>query len=162
MPIFVAPIAGALSDRVGGQRLMAVGLALQAAGLAWIAAVSTPTVAYSALVMPFVLSGTGMALFFAPVANVVLSSVRPEHEGKASGATNAIREIGGVFGVAVLASVFSHVGGYQSGAAFSHGTNVAVYVGAGVVAIGAVAAALIRHRPVQAALAEMELELEAA
>jgi len=162
MPIFVAPIAGALSDRVGGQRLMAIGLALQTAGLAWIAAVSSPSVPYAALVMPFVLSGTGMALFFAPVANVVLSSVRPEQEGKASGATNAIREIGGVFGVAVLASVFSHVGGYQSGAAFSHGTNVAVWVGAGVVAVGALAAALIRHRPVQAVVVEMDLELEAA
>jgi len=162
MPIFVAPIAGALSDRVGGQRLMATGLALQAAGLAWIAAVSSPSVPYSALVMPFVLSGTGMALFFAPVANVVLSSVRPEQEGKASGATNAIREIGGVFGVAVLASVFAHVGGYQSGTAFSHGTNVAVFVGAGVVAVGAVAAALIRHRPALAPAVEMDLELEAA
>jgi EmrB/QacA subfamily drug resistance transporter len=158
MPIFVAPIAGALSDRVGGQRLMAIGLTLQAAGLAWIAAVSTPTVAYSALVTPFILSGTGMALFFAPVANVVLSSVRPEHEGKASGATNAIREIGGVFGVAVLASVFSHVGGYQSGAAFSHGTNVAVYVGAGVVAIGALAALLIPSRRAQ----QLKLAVEAA
>src|SRR5882724_48604 len=73
MPIFVAPIAGALSDRVGGHKLMGLGLALQAAGLAWIAAVSTPTTAYSALVIPFILSGVGMALFFAPVANVVLS-----------------------------------------------------------------------------------------
>src|SRR5581483_2457436 len=86
MPIFVAPIAGALSDRIGGQRIMAVGLSLQAAGLAWIAAVGSPTVAYSALVAPFVLSGMGMALFFAPVANVVLSSVRREEEGQASGA----------------------------------------------------------------------------
>jgi EmrB/QacA subfamily drug resistance transporter len=162
MPVFVAPIAGALSDRVGGQRLMAIGLTLQAAGLAWIAAVGSPTVPYSTLVMPFILSGGGMALFFAPVANVVLSSVRPEQEGKASGATNAIREIGGVFGVAVLASVFSHVGGYQSGAAFSHGTNVAVFIGAGVVAVGAVAAALIRHRPAGTVVAEMDLELEAA
>src|SRR5690242_20319484 len=74
MPIFVAPIAGALSARVGGQRLMAIGLALQAAGLAWIAAVSSPTVPYSSLVLPFVLSGTGMAPFFAPVAHGVLSS----------------------------------------------------------------------------------------
>jgi EmrB/QacA subfamily drug resistance transporter len=163
MPVFVAPVAGALSDRVGGQRLMAVGLALQASGLAWIAAVGSPTVAYSSLVLPFVLSGAGMALFFAPVANVVLSSVRPEHEGKASGATNAIREVGGVFGVAVLASVFSHVGGYQSGAAFSHGTNVAVFVGAGAVAAGAVAAALIRHRPGQAeTMQELEYVAEAA
>src|SRR4029077_16094259 len=47
MPIFIAPIAGAMSDRLGGQRLMAVGLAMQAVGLAWIAAVSTPTTPYS-------------------------------------------------------------------------------------------------------------------
>src|SRR2546423_8021901 len=100
MPIFIAPIAGALSDRIGGQRLMAAGLALQAAGLLWIASVSSPSVAYTALVAPFALSGFGMALFFAPVANVVLASVRPEQEGKASGANNAIRELGGVFGVA--------------------------------------------------------------
>src|ERR671931_39458 len=103
MPIFVAPIAGALSDRIGGHKLMGAGLALQAAGLAWIAAVSTPTVPYSSLVLPFVLSGTGMALFFAPVANVVLAAVKPEEEGQASGAQNAVRELGGVFGVAVLA-----------------------------------------------------------
>jgi EmrB/QacA subfamily drug resistance transporter len=87
MPIFVAPIAGALSDRIGGRPLMATGLALQAIGLAWIAFVSTPTVAYSELVTPFVLSGIGMALYFAPVANVVLSAVRPIEEGQASGAT---------------------------------------------------------------------------
>jgi EmrB/QacA subfamily drug resistance transporter len=151
MPMFVAPIAGALSDRVGGQRLMALGLTLQAAGLIWIAAVSTPAVPYADLVAPFVLSGIGMGLFFAPVANVVLSSVRPEQEGKASGAQNAIRELGGVFGVAVLASVFSSVGGYQSGAAFVHGTTTAVYVGGGVVAVGALAAALIKRRPAPAA-----------
>ncbi len=77
MPIFVAPIAGALSDRIGGQRIMGVGLSLQAIGLGWMAAVSTPTVPYAQLVGPFILSGIGMALFFAPVANVVLSSVRP-------------------------------------------------------------------------------------
>jgi EmrB/QacA subfamily drug resistance transporter len=147
MPMVVAPIAGALSDRFGGQRFMAIGLALQAAGLIWIAAISTPTTAYSALVLPFILSGVGMGMFFAPVANVVLSSVRPDQEGKASGATNAIRELGGVFGVAVLAAVFSHVGGYQSGTAFVNGTTTAVYIGGAVVAVGAVAAALIKRRP---------------
>jgi EmrB/QacA subfamily drug resistance transporter len=150
MPIFVAPIAGALSDRIGGNRLMTVGLALQAAGLAWIAAVQTPTVSYGSLVIPFILSGTGMALFFAPVANVVLSSVRREHEGKASGANNAIRELGGVFGVAVLASVFAHEGGYRTAQTFTHGTTTAVWIGAGVVALGAVASALIRHKPAAA------------
>jgi EmrB/QacA subfamily drug resistance transporter len=149
MPIFVAPIAGALSDRIGGQRLMAAGLALQAAGLAWIAAISTPTTPYTHIIGAFVLSGAGMGLFFAPVANVVLSAVRPDQEGKASGANNAIRELGGVFGVAVLATVFSRVGGYQSAASFVHGMTTAVYIGAGLVALGAVAAALIPSRRVR-------------
>ena len=138
--MFVAPIAGALSDRSGGQRLMAVGLALQSAGLLWIAAVSTPTTPYVDLVGPFILAGIGMALFFAPVANVVLSSVSPAHEGKASGATNAIRELGGVFGVAVLAAVFTRVGGYRTSETFVHGLTTAVTIGGGLLAFGAVAA----------------------
>jgi MFS family permease len=146
MPIFIAPIAGALSDRIGGHRLMAAGLALQATGLIWIAAVSSVTTPYVDLVVPFALSGFGMSLFFAPVANVVLSSVRPEHEGKASGANNAIRELGGVFGVAVLASVFASAGGYRSPETFVHGLTTAVYIGGGLVAAGAVAAALIKQR----------------
>jgi EmrB/QacA subfamily drug resistance transporter len=147
MPIFIAPIAGALSDRIGGQRIMGVGLALQAIGIAWIATVSTPTVPYSDVVIPFFISGIGMALFFAPVANVVLSAVRPEEEGQASGAQNAIRELGGVFGVAVLASIFAHHGGYLSPEAFVDGMRPAVWVGAAVVALGSVAAFAIPGRP---------------
>ncbi len=161
MPMLIAPLAGAFSDRIGGQRLMAAGLALQAAGLLWIAAVSTPTTPYVDLIGPFVLSGIGMALFFAPVANVVLSAVRPDQEGKASGANNAIRELGGVFGVAVLAAVFSHVGGYQSPEAFTHGMTTAVYIGGALVAVGAIAASLIKGRP-RAAVAVPVVELEAA
>jgi MFS family permease len=136
MPMVVAPIAGALSDRIGGRPLMAGGLALQAIGLGWLAAVSTPTVPYTELVIPFILSGTGMAMFFAPVANVVLSSVQPEEEGQASGANNAIREVGGVFGVAVLASVFSQYGGYGSPQGFVDGLSPAIWVGAAVVGVG--------------------------
>src|SRR6476646_4558385 len=146
MPIFIAPIAGAWSDRIGGQRLMAAGLTLQAVGLAWIATVSSPTMPYSDVVAPFFISGIGMALFFAPVANVVLSSVRPEEEGQASGANNAVRELGGVFGVAVLASLFSHYGGYGTGTSGGNGMTPAVYVGAGVVAAGSLAAFGIRRR----------------
>ena len=146
MPIFIAPIAGAWSDRIGGQRLMAVGMALQATGIAWIATVSTPTVPYSDVVAPFFISGIGMALFFAPVANVVLSSVHPEEEGQASGANNAIRELGGVFGVAVLASIFAHYGGYGSPQHFVDGLRPAVWIGAGVVGIGALAALAIPSR----------------
>ena len=82
---------------------------------------SEPTLGYTSLVGPFVLSGIGMGMFFAPVANVVLSAVRRDEEGKASGVNNAIREVGGVFGVAVLASLFTHYGGYESPATFTDG-----------------------------------------
>ena len=114
MPMLVAPLAGAFSDRIGSRPLMAAGLALQAIALVWIHQVNAVDVAYGLLVPAFVMGGTGMALVFAPAANAVLASVRPEEAGQASGATNAIRELGGVLGVAVLASVFSGAGGFES------------------------------------------------
>ena len=146
MPLIVAPTAGALSDRISGRTLMALGLALQATGLFWISRLIGLATSYGDVIVPFVLSGIGMGLFFAPVANVVLSSVRRDQEGKASGANNAIRELGGVLGVAVLASIFAHSGGYTSGAAFTAGVVPAITVGAVVVAVGAVVSALIPGR----------------
>ncbi len=146
MPVFVAPIAGLLSSRTGTRPLLVLGMTLQAIALAWLAIVSTPTVDYLTVVPAFIVAGTGMGLFFAPIANVVLSAVRPEEEGKASGANNAIRELGGVFGVAVLASVFSANGSYASSQAFVDGMLPALQVGAVVVALGAVAALAIGGR----------------
>ena len=150
MPMFVAPIAGALSDRIGGARLMGTGLTLQATGLGSLAAISTPTTPYWQLVVPFMVSGIGMAMFWAPVANIVLAAVRKEEEGQASGAQNAIRELGGVFGVAVLASVWAHYGSYRTGASFVHGMTPAIWIGAAVVLLGAVASFAIPHRRRQA------------
>jgi EmrB/QacA subfamily drug resistance transporter len=146
MPMFVAPVAGALSDRLGGSRLMGVGLTLQAAGLGSIAALATPTTPYWQLVAPFMVSGIGMAMFWAPVANVVLAAVRKEEEGQASGAQNAIRELGGVFGVAVLASIWSQYGSYANGTTFVDGMTPAIWVGAAIVGLGAVAAFAIPRR----------------
>jgi EmrB/QacA subfamily drug resistance transporter len=146
MPIFVAPVAGLLSDRIGSRPLMATGLSLQAAALAWLAVVTEPAVAYGTLVPGFVLAGTGMALVFAPAANAVLSAVRPEEAGQASGATNAIREVGGVLGVAVLATVFADSGSFASPDAFVDGLVPAVWVGAAVLAVGALLALLIPGR----------------
>jgi EmrB/QacA subfamily drug resistance transporter len=158
MPMFVAPIAGALSDRIGGGRLMGVGLTLQAIGLGTIAAVSTPTVPYWQLVGPFIVSGVGMAMFWAPVANVVLTAVRKEEEGQASGAQNAIRELGGVFGVAVLASVWAHNGSYASGQSFVDGMTPALWIGAVVVLLGATAAFFIPSRKRAAEVEEIPAE----
>ena len=152
MPLLLAPIVGPLADRIGGRPLIATGLVLQAVGLGWLALVTTTTVSYVALVPGFVLAGIGMSLFFVPVGTVVLGAVRPIEQGMASGANNSIREIGGVFGVAVLASVFSARGGYASPQAFVDGLVPAVAVGAAVVAVGALAAMLIRSRRSEAAV----------
>ena len=142
-PIFVAPVAGALSDRVGGGLLMGIGLSLMSIGLAWLGLIASTSIEYTAMIVPFIISGVGMGLFFAPMANVLLSSVRPEEEGKASGASGAIRELGGVFGVAVLASIFAREGSYQSPQTFVDGMVPAVLLGAVVVGFGAVLAFLI-------------------
>jgi EmrB/QacA subfamily drug resistance transporter len=143
MPIFVAPVAGILSDRIGSRPLMATGLALQAAGLSWIALVTEPGTAYGMFVPGFVMTGSGMAMVFAPAANAVLGAVRPDEAGQASGATNTVREIGGVLGVAVLATVFTSSGGFVSPQAYVDGLIPAVWVGAAVLAAGALVALLV-------------------
>src|SRR3954468_13893546 len=143
MPMLVAPLAGLLSDRIGSRPLMVAGLALQSGAIALLATVTSPTVPYSDLIVPFVMAGTGMALVFAPTANAVLKAVRPVEAGQASGATNAIREVGGVLGIAVLASVFSANGSYASPEAFTSGMTSAIWVGAAVLAVGALVALLV-------------------
>ncbi len=160
MPMLVAPIAGVLSDRIGSRPLMATGLALQATAIAWLASVSTPTVPYGDLVVPFAMAGIGMALVFAPAANAVLGAVRQEEAGQASGATNAIRELGGVLGVAVLATVFASNGSYASPTAFTDGMTSGIWVGAAVLALGALAALLVPGRK-RAALPVSRPQVEA-
>jgi EmrB/QacA subfamily drug resistance transporter len=150
MPMLVAPVAGILSDRLGARPLMATGLFLQAAAVTWIALVSEPDVAYGLLVPAFVLGGTGMALVFAPAANAVLGAVRPEEAGQASGATNAVRELGGVLGVAVLAAVFTGAGGFESPQAFVDGLVPALWVGVAVLVAGGLAALLIPGKRAEA------------
>ena len=142
IPMIVAPIAGILGAKIGTRPLMVAGLTLQAVAMAWIALVSEPSVAFTSLIVPFAMAGTGMALVFPTAAEAVLASVRANQAGKASGATNAIREVGGVMGVAVLASVFAANGGYESPQAFNDGLVAALPVAVVVLAIGAVLALL--------------------
>jgi MFS family permease len=143
MPMLVAPIAGYLSDRVGGRPVVAAGLFLQAAGLAYLAAVVTADVAYSAQLPGLIVSGIGMSLYFAPASALVMSSVHPKEQGIASGANNALREVGGALGIAVMSSIFAAQGGYESAQSFVDGLRPARWVGAGVVAVAATAALAI-------------------
>jgi MFS family permease len=146
MPIVVAPLAGILADRIGSRPVVFVGLVLQAVGLAWLADVVQPTTPFSHLIPAFVVSGIGMAMFFAPTAALVLGTVRRSEEGIASGAANALREVGGVFGVAVLASVFASRGGYGTVHTFALGLRPAVGVGAAVVGLAALVLLAVPRR----------------
>jgi EmrB/QacA subfamily drug resistance transporter len=137
----VAPVAGFLSERYGSRLFMIAGLALQAIALGWMASVASVDTSYASLVIPFALAGSGMALVFAPSANAVLASVRTAQTGQASGATNAIRELGGVLGIAVLATVFTSHGSYLSPQSYVAGLTPALWVGAAVLAAGALIAA---------------------
>ena len=141
-PMLIAPLAGTLADRYGNRPFMVLGLAMQALGLAWVATIAAPGMGYGELAIALTVAGTGTSLCFPTVANAVMGSVPLAEAGVASGANSALRELGGVFGVAVLAAVFSHGNVYQSPAAFAHGFTQALWVAAGLSALGIVAAVL--------------------
>jgi EmrB/QacA subfamily drug resistance transporter len=155
-----APLAGVLSERFGARLFMAAGLALQAAALGWLAAEVSVDQSYVSMIGPFVLAGSGMGLVFAPSANAVLASVRSDQAGQASGATNAIRELGGVLGVAVLATVFTSHGGYTSPQAFVDGLTPAMWIGTAVLGAGALLPLVLRFNTREAALAHAAAEAE--
>jgi EmrB/QacA subfamily drug resistance transporter len=147
MPMIFAPLAGVLATRVGTRPVLAVGLGLQAIGLGWMTIVFEVSTPFVELIAPFVITGIGMAFVFAMAPEAVLASVRPQDAGKASGATNAIREVGAVMGVAVLASVFAANGGYESPQMFTEGMVAALPVAVVVLAAGALLALLTPGRP---------------
>jgi EmrB/QacA subfamily drug resistance transporter len=139
-PMFIAPIAGLLADRYGNRPFMALGLALQAGGLAWVALIAAPHVGYAEVGVALTIAGTGTSLCFPTVANAIMGSVPLKEAGIASGANSALREFGGVLGVAVLASVFARPGVYTSHRAFIDGFTQALWVAVGFSVVGVVAA----------------------
>jgi MFS family permease len=141
-----APAAGALSDRVGPRPLLTGALALMTCALTWIAVAAAPGVTHAALVPGLVLVGVGAACLFAPLQVALLRAVSPAEQGQASGTATAVRELGGVLGVAVLAAVFSAHGSTASAAAFLEGFRPALAAAATAAAAAAVVVALALPR----------------
>jgi EmrB/QacA subfamily drug resistance transporter len=137
--ITVAPIAGALADRIGERPLMVGGLSLQAAGMAWLALIVEPGVTYSQMLAPFIVAGVGISMAIPSAQNSVVGSVAMEAIGKAAGTNSMMRELGGVFGVAVAVAVFAAAGSYASTAAFTDGFGPAIGVAAALAFAGAIA-----------------------
>jgi EmrB/QacA subfamily drug resistance transporter len=142
----VAPVAGALADRIGERPLMVGGLSLQAAGMAWLALIAEPGMAYSRVLAPFILGGVGVSMAIPAAQNSVVGSIADEALGKAAGVNTMMRELGGVFGVAIAVAVFAGAGGYGSAQAFTDGFTPAMLVAAGLSLAGAVAGLALPSR----------------
>lgn len=140
--MFVAPLAGALSEKYGNRPFMALGLALSAGGMLWIALIAEPGMGYPVLGLALLVSGIGISLVFPTVANTVMSSVGPRDIGVASGTSTMMQQIGGVFGVAFIASVFAQGNQFSSPSAFVDSFTNAILVPAVLSAVGVLVALL--------------------
>ena len=138
-PLLIAPRAGKLADRIGERPLVVSGLLLLAAGFAWIAVIAAPGLAYRAMLAPMVISSAGLGLAVPAITRAVIGSVPRGDIGKASGSFSMMRQLGGAFGVAILAAVFAAAGGYTSAAAFSAGFAPAIAAATGLALAGALA-----------------------
>ena len=136
--MLVAPFAGILAGRIGSRPPVIVGLTAQATSLFWLSHVTSLTTPYHALLPVFILGGLGMGLVFAPLSAAVMGTIDEAHSGQASGSYNAFRELGGVFGVAILGAVFQHVA--TTPAAFLSGFHTALVSGAVLLLVGLLSA----------------------
>src|SRR5215213_395597 len=135
----VAPIAGTLADRFGERPFMVGGLVLQSVGMGWIALIAGPDLSYSEFVVPAVVAGVGVSMAIPAAQNSVVGSVALAEIGKAAGTNSMMRELGGVFGIAVTVAVFAGAGSFASAHAFTDGFVPAIAVGAGLSLAGAAA-----------------------
>ena len=145
LPVLIAPFTGTISRRIGGGAVLALGMALQAAGLAGLSLTVAPHISYPRMLPSLLLLGVAASLFFGQISRVILDSVPTRYEGIASGTGTTFRQLGTTLGVAVLGATFAAAGGYRNAATFSHGFRVALRVGAGAAVLAAMLALILRR-----------------
>jgi EmrB/QacA subfamily drug resistance transporter len=158
LPWGFAVIVGArkavpLAERFGDPFAVALGLAVQAAGLAWIALIAQPSMAYAGMILPMILTGAGFGVAVTNVQKAVVGAVPVLDIGKASGTLSTIRQLGGAFGVALTVAVFARVGSHASPLAFSQGFAAANGVAAMLSLAGTAAGLFLPGRCGQARMA---------
>jgi EmrB/QacA subfamily drug resistance transporter len=144
--ITVAPVVGALADRFGERPFMVGGLTLQALGMGWVALIADPGLTYSEFVLPSIVAGVGVSMAIPAAQNSVVGSFALEDVGKAAGANSMMRELGGVFGIAVAVAVFAGAGSYASSNAFLDGFAPAIAIVAALSLAGAIVALALPGR----------------
>jgi EmrB/QacA subfamily drug resistance transporter len=126
-PMLVSPLAGALSDRIGRRPIIVVGLGLLTAGFVWVAWRGSLRTSWIELVIALLIAGVGISMALPTVPTAVLSAVRAQDMGKASGINYMAQRFGAVFGVAIGSTVFATYGGLASPAAVTAGFKPALW-----------------------------------
>ena len=145
-PMVVSPVAGALAGRLGLRPVMAVGLALQAGGFAWVAARGTLTTSWVEITLALLVAGIGVSMALPTVPTAVINAVGPEQVGKASGVNNMAQRLGSVIAIAVASAVFSVHGHLGSPASVTAGFRPAMWSCAAFAVVAAAMAAAVRPR----------------
>ena len=144
-PLLIAPVAGALSDRIGARTLVVPGLLLQGAGFAGIVALAGSSSSYASYVLPFIIAGAGISMALPCVTAGGLNAAPPSLLGRAAGTLNTLQQFGAVVGVAVVTAVFNANGNLADPNAVTRGYRPALAVAAGLSVLGAAVALGLRR-----------------
>jgi EmrB/QacA subfamily drug resistance transporter len=106
--IFVAPVAGRMTDRIGGKYILMSGLILFGAGMGWLALIARPDSSWQSFLAPLILAGLGMGCVFAPLITVAMRNIQPQMAGAASGVLNTVRQVGLVIGTAAVGALLQN------------------------------------------------------
>jgi EmrB/QacA subfamily drug resistance transporter len=108
LSMFIAPVAGRFTDRIGGKYILMSGLALFGGGMAWVALQATTTSAWYAFLPALIVAGIGMGCIFAPMVTVAMRNIDPRMAGAASGVLNTVRQCGLVIGTAAVGALLQN------------------------------------------------------
>ena len=108
LSMFVAPVAGRLTDRIGGKYILMLGLVLFAGGMGWVALEATTTSVWYDFLPALIVAGVGMGCVFAPMVTVAMRNVDPRMAGAASGVLNTVRQVGLVIGTAAVGALLQN------------------------------------------------------
>ncbi|AJY76683.1 hypothetical protein VN24_21550 [Paenibacillus beijingensis] len=155
-----APLAGLAVSKLGTRDVLLFGLLLQVAGLTGLAALifSLGVDIPFGYMAPFLMiAGTGMGMSFTPLSDGVISSVPESSVGEASGLSNATRELGGVFGIALCTMIFQRGPAITSPEDFGNHIVPSVFMGAGLIAAALIAVLLFVRREAVRPVAETNM-----
>ena len=114
--MFVAPVAGRMSDRIGGKFILMAGLLLFAGGMGSIAFIAQANSAWYDFLAPQLVAGIGIGCTFAPMTTIAMRNVSPMMAGAASGVFNTTRQVGTVIGTAGVGALLQNrlIAGFTS------------------------------------------------